>query len=134
MAALELVGLDEERRMATLQRGRREVTATVPDFVDLVVLRGALARGERVIAQPEEGDWIVLGVLRTRATPGLDPGDDYTIEARRVRIEALHDFRVRAGKASFVMRARGMVETLAVDITSRARAAHKIVGRLIRLN
>ncbi|WP_437961331.1 hypothetical protein WME76_17950 [Sorangium sp. So ce119] len=117
-----------------LQTGAGEVEASVDPAVHPVVLRTAFERGERVIAQREGGAWVVLGVLRTGPTPGVDPGDEYLIRARRVSIVADHEFAVVSGAASLVLRAFGYVETIAQDITARATNVHKVIGRVIRLN
>lgn len=134
LVALRLEALDEERRVATVVAGRESVEAELDGAVDTAVIRTALARGERVIAQREGDGWIVLGVLRTVATPGVDRGDEYVVEARRVKIAADHEFAVVSGGASFVVRAIGAIEALAADITSRASGVNKVIGRMIRLN
>ncbi len=132
LRALRLCSLDDET--AVLGLGGRQVQANIDEGVDRAVLEGARSRGERVIAVHEAGTWTVLGVLRTRATPGLEPGDDFTIEANRVKVIADHSFLVRSGPTSFSMRAQGFVETLAKDISTRATAVHKLIGRLVRIN
>lgn len=134
MVAARIASLDEAARTAVLSIGTRSVTASIDPSVDPAVLRTAIARGERVIAQPEDGAFIVLGTLRTTATPGVDDIDDLTLRAKRVAIEAEHEIRLRSGSASLVLRARGYIESIASDITSRASSLHKIVGRMIRLN
>lgn len=134
LTAARITSFDEAAGAACLSIGARSVTATIDPSVDPAVLRTAIARGERVIAQPEDGAWIVLGTLRTAATPGVDDIDDLTLRAKRIAIEAEHEVRLRSGAASLVLRARGYIESVASDITSRASSLHKIVGRMIRLN
>ncbi|WP_437483303.1 hypothetical protein WME75_42575 [Sorangium sp. So ce1014] len=134
LVAVLLGAIDEAARTAAIRIDGEEVEATVDPSVDPAVLRTALRRRERVIAQREGGAWVVLGALRTAATPGVDEGDDFTIKARRVTVEAAHEFSVISGAASFVLRAYGHVETLAQDITARASGVNKIIGRMIRLN
>ncbi|MEZ4300987.1 MAG: hypothetical protein R3B70_38990 [Polyangiaceae bacterium] len=134
MVAARIESIDEAARTAVLSVGARSLTASIDPPVDLAVLRTAIARGERVIAQPEAGALVVLGTLRTAATPGVDDIDDLTLRAKRVAIEADHEVRLRSGGASLVLRARGYIESVATDITSRASSLHKIVGRMIRLN
>lgn len=135
LAAVMLEAFDAKSRTASLRVGHGEVIeATVDPAVDAAVLRTALSRRERVIAQAEESGWVVLGALRTAATPGVDEGDEFAIKARRISVEAAHEFSVVSGAASVVLRAYGQVETLAQDITSRASQVHKIIGRMIRLN
>lgn len=134
LVAAQLVELDEEARTATLRVGTAVARAVLDGAVDLSVMRTALARRERVIAQREAAGWLVVGALRTAATPGVDEGDDFIIKARRVAVQAAHEFSVVSGAASLVLRAYGQVETLAEDITSRAAGLHKLIGRMIRLN
>lgn len=134
LVAVRIETLDTEARVVTLQLGGASVAARIDPALDLAVLRTAIERGERVIAQPAAGDWVVLGGLRTQATPGVDEAEEYAIRAGRVKIHAAHEVALRAGEASLVMRATGIIETLSRDITTRARAVHKIVGRLVRLN
>jgi hypothetical protein len=133
IVAAVLVAFDG-KSTASLQIGGETIEAAVDAAVDPAVLRTALARRERVIAQQEGDGWVVVGALRTAATPGVDEGDEFAIKARRVRIEAAHELSVVSGAASVVLRAYGQVETLAQDITSRASQVHKIIGRMIRLN
>lgn len=134
LVAATIVSLDEERRIVALRLGSIVAEAALDDAMETAVARTALARGERVIAQCEGERWVVLGALRTAATPGVDVGDEFTVRARRISVLADHEFSVAAGAASLVLRARGYVETIAEDITSRASSLHKIVGRMIRLN
>jgi hypothetical protein len=108
--------------------------AALDEALSPAVLKTALARGERVIAQREQGGWVVLGALRTAPTPGIDEGDEYRIKARRIEIEGAHELHLVSGSASLVLRAYGHVETLAHDITARAAGVHKLIGRLLRLN
>lgn len=126
---------DEERRVVTLRIGRSDVVlASLDAALDPIVVRTAIARKERLIAQWEEGSPVVLGALRTTPTPGVDAGDHFVIEARRVEVQADHEFAVVTGKASFVMRAHGYIESFARDITTRASGVHKLIGRMLRLN
>jgi hypothetical protein len=134
LVAAQIVELDGETRTAMLRVGASVARAALDGAVELAVMRTALARGERVIAQREAAGWLVVGALRTAATPGVDEGDDFVIKARRVAVQAAHEFSVVSGAASLVLRAYGQVETLAEDITSRAAGLHKLIGRMIRLN
>jgi hypothetical protein len=134
LVAVRLVSFDAETRAARIEVGGAVVEAAFDDALSPHVLTTALARGERVIAQREDEGWVVLGTLRTSPTPGVDEGDEFLIKARRVAIAVEHEFAVVSGVASFVVRAKGVVETLAHDITTRASGIHKIVGRVIRLN
>lgn len=134
LVAVRVEALDEAQRSASLRVGRELVEARLDPSVDLAVARTALARGERVIAQREPEGWLVLGALRTAATPGVDEGEEFVIKARRVAVEADHELSLVSGAASLVIRAFGQVETLAESITARASSVHKIIGRVIRLN
>ena len=134
LVAVRLVSFDAETRAARLEVGGVTVEAVFDDALSPQVLTTALARGERVIAQREDEGWVVLGTLRTSPTPGVDEGDEFLIKARRVAIAVEHEFAVVSGAASLVVRAKGVVETLAHNITTRASGIHKIVGRVIRLN
>ena len=134
LQALSVEAFDEAARIVTLVVGRDVVEAALDPALDPRVVKTALARGERLIAQHDGQGWVALGALRTAPTPGVDEGDEFTIKARRVDIVAEHELSVRAGAASLVLRAYGYVETVAEDITTRAVGVHKIIGRMIRLN
>jgi len=75
-----------------------------------------------------------VGALRTQATPGIEEAEEYTLRAGRVRIQAKDEFSVASGTSSFAVRAYGAIETVAEQITSRASAVHRIVGRMLHLN
>jgi hypothetical protein len=132
--AATLTDVDEGSRLAILLLGDEGLVAEIDKALHVEVLRTAIARGERVIVHRERGKWVVLGALRTAPTPGVDRGDDYTIEARRVRVYADHEFSIVSGGASLIVRAVGTVETVAREITARASELNKIFGRIIRLN
>lgn len=125
--------IDED--LLTLRIGGERVTARRDPSVHPVVLRGAHARGERVLAEHrvDEG-WVVVGALRTRPAPGIDVAEEYTIEAERVHIRGGSEVSLTARAASIVLRAMGEVETYAERILSRAEGLHKLVGRMLRLN
>lgn len=114
--------------------GTTEVSATLDASVHPSVVATAVARGERIIVQREGDAWVVVGALRTSPTPGLEEAEEYVIRAGRVSVKATHEFTVASGTASLAVRAYGMVETVAEQITSRASAVHKIVGRMLHLN
>lgn len=124
---------DEATGAVTLLVAGQEVQAALDPSVDPAVIRTAVLRRERVIAA-DEGGWVVLGALRTAATPGVDEGEEFMIKARRVAIVAAHEFHVVSGAAAIAVRAMGHVETIAENVTSRASSLHKIIGRMIRLN
>jgi hypothetical protein len=127
-------GRPASARRARVRLGAWIADATVDAAVDDAVLHTARIRRERVLVQRDGAELVVLGALRTAATPGVDEGDEFHIRARRVAITAAHELSFATGAASLVLRAVGHVETLAQDITSRASGVHKLVGRLIRLN
>jgi hypothetical protein len=134
LCALRIESFDEATRTVTLLAGDEVGTASLDAALDPAVLRTAKVRGERVIAQREGGAWVVLGALRTAATPGVDEGDEFLIKARRVAVVAAHELSLVTGAASLALRARGHIESIGQDITSRAASVHKIIGRMIRLN
>ncbi|HZX00754.1 MAG TPA: hypothetical protein VFF45_00775 [Bacilli bacterium] len=134
LAAALVEALDEPRRTATLRLGRQAIEAALDPAVDVSVVRTAIARGERVIVQRDAEGWVLVGALRTAATPGVDEGEDFQIKARRIAVHAEHELSFSSGAASLVLRALGQVETLAASITTRASGVHRIIGRMIRLN
>jgi len=134
LAALEIEAFDEDQRVVVLRLGSDRVEAALDAALDPVVVKTALARGERLIAQPEGAGWVALGALRTAPTPGVDEGDEYVIKARRVALAGAHEISLVSGAAALVLRAHGVAEMVARDITSRAAGLHKIVGRMLRLN
>jgi hypothetical protein len=123
-----------EGQRALVRVGTEEVLATLDPSVHPSVVATAIARRERVIVQHEDGAWVILGVLRTSPTPGIEESDEYVIRAARVRVRASDEFTVASGAASIAVRAYGTIETLAEQITSRASAVHKIIGRMLHLN
>jgi len=129
LTAVRIVGLDVTTRRVILRVGGTEADAAIDAAVSTTVLETALARGERVVAQHEAGEWVVLGALRTVATPG-----DYVISARRLRVEADHELSLKAGTQSLVISAARGIELLAEDITARAAHVFKLIGRTLRLN
>jgi hypothetical protein len=134
LVAVRLASFDEAALTAELSVGRETVTAALDPAVDPAVMKTALARGERVIAAEEAAGWVILGALRTAATPGVDEGKEFSIKARRIAVVGTDEVSFVSGSASLVMRAYGHVETIAQDITTRASQVHKLVGRMIRLN
>lgn len=117
-----------------LEGGGRPREAALDDTVELGVIRGAIAHGERAIVAREGDRLVVFGVLRTRCTPGLEEGEEYVIRAKRVEVRGEHELRLSSGAARLFLHAYGHVETVAETITTHARGVHKIVGRLLRLN
>jgi hypothetical protein len=111
-----------------------EADARLAPSLDPIVVRTAIERRETVIVQEGEEGYVVLGVLRTAPTPGVDKGDEYVIEARRLHLNADHELSLVSGASQIALRAIGMVETIATSITSRASSVHKIIGRMLHLN
>jgi hypothetical protein len=134
LAAARARSWDADSGVVTLTVGERAIQARLAPEVDPVVIRRAVERHEHLIAQPDGAKWVVLGVLRNCATPGIDVGDDYTIEARRVRVKAEHELTLTAGVARIALASLGRIESIAHYITARATAVHKIIGRAIELN
>src|SRR5688572_24408003 len=91
LVALHVTGFDEETGRATLRLGSGTVEARLDPAVDPIVVRTAVDRGERLIAQAEADGHVVLGALRTAPTPGIDAGDEYVIEARRIAVRGTHE-------------------------------------------
>lgn len=134
LVAARVEAFDEAARSARIALGGSAFEAKVDASVDAAVLHTAVRRGERAIVQEEAGAWVVLGVLRTAATPGVDEMDDLELRAKRIALVADHEVRLSTGQASVVLRARGYIESIANDITTRATSLHKIIGRMLRLN
>lgn len=134
LIALAPESFDEQAGLVTLRIGDRSVDAAIDAALHPSVVKTALARGERLIVQREGGSFVVLGALRTAPTPGVDPGEDYEIVAKRVAVRGAHELRLESGEATLVLRAYGMIETVAKDISARASRAHKLIGRLLQLN
>jgi hypothetical protein len=124
----------EERKARVRFASGEEVTARFSVALDEAVVRTAIARGEILIAEEDREGVILLGALRTAATPGVDRGEEFVVEAKRITIQGEHELHLRAGATQLVLRAVGLVETIARDITTRAAGVHKIVGRMIHLN
>jgi hypothetical protein len=125
---------ERERSEVIVRVGTSEVSASLDPSVHPSVVATAVTRGERLIVQREGDAWVVVGALRTSPTPGIEEAEEYVIRAGRVRVKATHEFTVASGTASLAVRAYGMVETVAEQITSRASAVHKIIGRMLHLN
>jgi hypothetical protein len=133
-ALLAATALRVEGDVVVLRLGTTELRAELDPSVHPSVVASAAARAERVIVVRDELRYVVVGALRTTPTPGIEEADEYVIRAARVRVKASDEFTVASGTASFAVRAYGMVETLAAQITSRASSVHKIVGRMLHLN
>jgi hypothetical protein len=111
-----------------------EAMATLGKNVDRAVVETSVARGETLIVQESPNGLLVLGALRTAATPGVDKGDEFVIEANRIKMVGAHQVSIVSGAAQLAVRAVGMVETIANDITTRAAGVHKLIGRMLHLN
>lgn len=133
LATARVDGFEGER--IRLAIGSKLVLATRDPGFHPSVLASAFERGERVLAErAEDGKWTVVGALRTQPTPGLEPAEEYTIEADRVTIRAKQEVSLIAEVAGIAVRAAGEVESYAERIVSRAEGLHKIVGRILKLN
>ena len=134
LVAARALSWDAAAGIAKLRVGQREFEARLAPEVDPLILRRAVEVSEHVIVQPEGEEWLILGVLRNCATPGIDVGDEYTIEARRIRVKAEHELTLTSGLARIALASIGRIESAAKFITSRAAAVHKIIGRAIEMN
>jgi hypothetical protein len=132
-AAIPLRWSEAGKRL-DLAFGAREVSATLDRAVDAAVIETALRTGERLLIQPEGEGWVVLGALRTRATPGVDELEEVAIKARRLRLEGTDEVQIVSAAASMILRVTGAVETIARDVTVRATGLHKLIGRVLHLN
>lgn len=111
-----------------------EADARLARSLDPAVVHTSVARGEVVLVQEGPEGLVVLGALRTAATPGVDKGDEYVVEARRLKLVADHEISLVSGASQIAVRAIGIVETIASSITSRASTVHKVIGRMLHLN
>jgi hypothetical protein len=134
LGALVAIGLDEQARTATLAAGARTVTARLDSSLHASVVRAAIERGERLVVAREAGELVALGALRTAPTPGLEPGEDFLIEAKRLRVRADHEVTLAAGTSAIALRAVGQLELLAQNITARAEGVQRLFARLLELN
>jgi hypothetical protein len=127
------VAFDEVANALTVRMGGVDVSARLDPSVSPIVLRGALERAETVVLVDNDG-LVVVGALRTSPTPGVDKGDEYVIEAKRLELRGDHRVALVAGGAQVLLNAIGRIEIVARDITSRASRVHKLVGRMLHLN
>ncbi len=138
MSLARIVSLAGE--LATVEVGGRPLKATIDAAVDKAVLETARKRGERVLVELSGERAVVVGALRTQATPGVDKAERFEIEADEVRIAATRvsidgeEVALSSTTARLVLRAAGEIESFAERIVSRASGVHKIVGRMLRLN
>jgi hypothetical protein len=116
--------------------GGQMMTARSAPHVAVEVLRTACERGEPVLVErAPSGDVLVVGALRTQATPGVDKMEHVAIEADRIELKGRKEISLAtSGVAQIALRAAGEIETYADRIVSRAEELHKIVGRMLRLN
>jgi hypothetical protein len=125
---------------AVIDVGGRSMKATVDGAVDAAVLETAQRRGERVLVEVAGERALIVGALRTQATPGIEQTDRFDIKAGEVTIAATRvsidgdEVALSSATARLVLRAAGEIESFAERIVSRASGVHKIVGRMLRLN
>jgi hypothetical protein len=132
---VHVLSCDGDRRRARVSFPNGEQSdARLSAVLDVAVVETAIRRDEVVLAEEDSEGIVLLGALRTSATPGLEQGEEFRISAKRLILAGEHELSLRAGAAQVVLRAVGMVETIARDITSRAAGVHKIVGRMLHLN
>jgi hypothetical protein len=128
--------LDLRESEADVVVGAETVVARLSPVLDAAVLVTALERGEPVLVQrAPSGEVMVMGALRTQATPGVDAMEEVAIEADRIHLRGRKEVALStSGVAQMALRAAGEIETYASRIVSRAEELHKIVGRMLRLN
>jgi hypothetical protein len=134
LALARLVDVDAEGATIAIGGGTRKALlspALSPD-----VVRTALARGEPVLVERDtDGSIVVMGALRTQATPGVDRMKEVEIEADRIHLKGREEVSLStSGATQLALRAIGEIETYADRIVSRAEKVHKIIGRMLRLN
>lgn len=133
LATARVDEIDGDRVRVTM-RGRA-FSAVRDETLHPTVLRGAQQRGERVLVERgDAGEWLVIGVLRTQPTPGIDVGEAFTIEADTVTVKGHTEVTLAAESASVTVRAEGEIESQAPRILTRAEGLHKITGRTLKLN
>jgi hypothetical protein len=125
--------MDESGEQLTVRVGSAELTARLGPGVSPTVVRTSIERGETVVVV-EDGGLVVIGALRTSPTPGIEKGEDYVIEAKRLELRGDDRIAIVAGGAQILLSAIDRIEVVARDITSRARRVHKLVGRMLHLN
>ena len=138
MSLARIVSLDGEA--AVVEVGGRSLKATADAAVDSSVLETAQRRGERVLVEVTGDRAVIVGALRTQATPGIERAERFDIKADHVTIAATRvsidgeEVALNSKTARLVLRAAGEIESFAERIVSRASGVHKIVGRMLRLN
>lgn len=99
-----------------------------PD-VDASVVLEALENGERVMVEDdEEGELVVVGVLRSRQP------DKIKLSASVIEIEADREVLIRSGKGALRIRDDGDIEIVGSRISAASRGLFRLVGRMLRLN
>ncbi len=138
MSLARIVSLDGAA--AVVDVSGRSLKATVDASVDIAVLETAERRGERVLVEVAGDRAVIVGALRTQATPGIERAERFDIQAGEVTIAATRvsvdgdEVALNSKTARLVLRAAGEIESFAERIVSRASGVHKIVGRMLRLN
>jgi len=129
------VSFDESAMIVTLGFDEGDRIEARIGRVEAPVVRTAIAKQEMLVIREDTDGWVVLGALRTSATPGVDKGEDYSIEAKRIEIRGDHEVALISGRTTqIVLRAVGLIDTIARDITTRAEGVQKIFGRMLHLN
>jgi hypothetical protein len=126
-----VLSIEAERVKLTV--GQRELDATCDPSVSPIVIETAIQRRERVLVEMTSEGAVVIGVLRTQPTPGIDRAEAFHIEADRVTVEG-NEVVLSSKTAKVILRAASEIESFAERIVSRAEGVHKIVGRMLRLN
>lgn len=136
LALAFIVGIDEETRAIDVRVGGRALQAKASPTLHDAIVATAMRTGEPVLVERgPDGGLIVVGGLRTQATPGVDDLREIHLEADRIHLKGRKEIVLSTeGVASLALRAAGEIESYADRIVSRAEELHKIVGRMLRLN
>lgn len=134
LALARLVDIDDDGAVISLGNATRK--ARLSPTLSAAVVRTALENGEPVLVERSaDGSVVVMGALRTQATPGVDKMKEIELEADRIHIKGRQEVSLStSGATQIALRAIGEIETYAGRIVSRAEEVHKIIGRMLRLN
>lgn len=136
LALAFVISASEDDDEIEVRVGGRPLVAKAAPTLQRAILVTAMRTGEPVLVERNaDGSLVVVGGLRTQATPGVDDMKEIRLEADRIELKGRREIVLSTeGVASLALRAAGEIETYADRIVSRAEELHKIVGRMLRLN